>query len=127
MCCQGAAFLAGHLVSRDGFSCRETCIRCVQSNGDGLKTVISGTVVSEGNEQGVDLLLPTSPSRTSPCNSDLRNGVAKYPSNADILTVLLLILHPNTWFGIKDAGLKAEFQSLVSTDNLPVLLKREVC
>jgi hypothetical protein len=28
--------------------------------------------------------------------------------------------------GIKDEGVKAEFQNLVSTDNLPDLLKREV-
>uniref|UniRef100_A0ACD5VB30 Uncharacterized protein n=1 Tax=Avena sativa TaxID=4498 RepID=A0ACD5VB30_AVESA len=126
MCCQGAAFLAGNLVSRDGFCCRETCIRCVQANGNGLKTIISGTVISEGNEQGVDLLLPTSLSETSPGNSNMKNGVVKYPSNADILTVLLLVLHPSTWFGIKDERLKAEFQSLVSTEDLPVLLKREI-
>jgi glutathione gamma-glutamylcysteinyltransferase len=83
-------------------------------------------VVSDGSEQGVDLLLPTSPSKTSLCNSNLKNKVVKYPSGADVLTVLLLVLHPNTWFGIKDEGVKAEFQNLVSTDNLPDLLKREV-
>jgi glutathione gamma-glutamylcysteinyltransferase len=126
VCCQGAAFLSGNLVSRYGFCCRETCIKCVEANGDGLKTVISGTVVSDGSEQGVDLLLPTSPSKTSLCNSNLKNKVVKYPSGADVLTVLLLVLHPNTWFGIKDEGVKAEFQNLVSADNLPDLLKREV-
>ncbi|KAM0827486.1 hypothetical protein ACQ4PT_068194 [Festuca glaucescens] len=126
VCCQGAAFLSGNLVSRYGFCCRETCIKCVEANGDGLKTVISGTVVSDGSEQGVDLLLPTSPSKTSLCNSNLRNKVVKYPSGADVLTVLLLVLHPNTWFGIKNEGVKAEFQNLVSTENLPDLLKREI-
>ncbi|CAM0913467.1 unnamed protein product [Alopecurus aequalis] len=95
VCCQGAAFL-------------------------------SGTVVSDGSEQGVDLLLPTSSSKTSLCNSNLSNKVVKYPSGADVLTVLLLVLHPNTWFGIKDEGVKAEFQNLVSTENLPDLLKREI-
>lgn len=126
VCCQGAAFLSGNLVSRDGFCCRETCIKCIQANGDGLKTVISGTVVSKGNEQGVDLLLPTSSSETSLCNSNLRSKIVKYPSSTDVLTVLLLVLQPNTWLGIKDEKVKAEFQSLVSTDNLPDLLKQEI-
>ncbi|XP_037465816.1 glutathione gamma-glutamylcysteinyltransferase 1-like [Triticum dicoccoides] len=126
VCCQGAAFLSGNLVSRDGFCCRETCIKCIEANGDGLKTVISGTVVSKGNEQGVDLLLPTSSSKTSSCNSNLRSKIVKYPSSTDVLTVLLLVLQPNTWLGIKDENVKAEFQSLVSTDNLPDLLKQEI-
>ncbi|KAF7094680.1 hypothetical protein CFC21_096974 [Triticum aestivum] len=95
VCCQGAAFL-------------------------------SGTVVSKGNEQGVDLLLPTSSSKTSLCNSNLRSKIVKYPSSTDVLTVLLLVLQPNTWLGIKDENVKAEFQSLVSTDNLPDLLKQEI-
>ena len=126
VCCQGAAFLSGNLVSRYGFCCQETCIKCVEANGDGLKTVISGTVVSDGSRQGVDLLLPTSPSKTSLCNSNLSRKVVKYPSGADVLTVLLLVLHPNTWVGIKDEAVKAEFQNLVSTENLPDLLRREV-
>uniref|UniRef100_A0A453R7T8 glutathione gamma-glutamylcysteinyltransferase n=1 Tax=Aegilops tauschii subsp. strangulata TaxID=200361 RepID=A0A453R7T8_AEGTS len=126
VCCQGAAFLSGNLVSRDGFCCRETCIKCIEANGDGLKTVISGTVVSKGNEQAVDLLLPTSSSKTSLCNSNLRSKIVKYPSSTDVLTVLLLVLQPNTWLGIKDENVKAEFQSLVSTDNLPDLLKQEI-
>uniref|UniRef100_A0A8R7QWZ2 glutathione gamma-glutamylcysteinyltransferase n=1 Tax=Triticum urartu TaxID=4572 RepID=A0A8R7QWZ2_TRIUA len=95
VCCQGAAFL-------------------------------SGTVVSKGNEQGVDLLLPTSSSKTSLCNSNLRSKIVKYPSSTDVLTVLLLVLQPNTWLGIKDENVKAEFQSHVSTDNLPDLLKQEI-
>ncbi|KAF7107802.1 hypothetical protein CFC21_108383 [Triticum aestivum] len=95
VCCQGAAFL-------------------------------SGTVVSKGNEQAVDLLLPTSSSKTSLCNSNLRSKIVKYPSSTDVLTVLLLVLQPNTWLGIKDENVKAEFQSLVSTDNLPDLLKQEI-
>ncbi|KAL6838667.1 hypothetical protein ACP4OV_031381 [Aristida adscensionis] len=124
VCCQGAAVLSGNLVSR-GSCCRETCFRCVQANGDGLKTVVSGSVVSEGNEQSVDMLLPTSPSCTSSCNSNFNNKIVKYPSSADVLTVLLLALHPRTWLGIKDGRLKAEVQTLVSTESLPDILKRE--
>nr|AFU06381.1 phytochelatin synthase [Phragmites australis] len=126
VCCQGVAMLSGNLASRDGLCCRETCIRCIQANGDGLKTVISGTVVSEGNEQAVDMLLPISSPYTSSCNSTVSDEIVNYPSNTDVLTVLLLSLHPNTWLGIKDEKLKAEFQALVSTDNLPDVLKQEI-
>nr|QCX35399.1 phytochelatin synthase 3 [Arundo donax] len=126
VCCQGAAMLSGNLAASDGFCCRETCFKCIQANGDGPKTVISGSVVSEGNEQGVDMLLPMSPRSTSSCNSNLSNNIMKYPSSVDVVTVLLLALHPSTWLGIKDERLKAEFQTLVSTDNLPDVLKREI-
>ncbi|TVU22815.1 hypothetical protein EJB05_32535, partial [Eragrostis curvula] len=123
VCCQGAAILSGNLASRDGFCCRETCLKCVQANGDGLRTVISGSVVSQGNEQGVDMLLPMSRPCTSSCKS---SEITKYPSNADVLTVLLMALHPSTWLNIKDERLKAEVQTLVSTENLPDDLKREI-
>jgi glutathione gamma-glutamylcysteinyltransferase len=126
VCCQGAAMLSGCLVSSDGFCCRETHFNRVQANGDGVQTVISGSVVSQGYEQGVDMLLPVSP-RTSSCNSNSVKEIIKYPSNTDVLTVLLLALHPNTWLGIKDERLKAEFQALVSTNSLPEVLKQEVC
>jgi len=119
--------LSGNLASRNGFCCKETCLKCVQENGDGLKTVISASVVSEGNEQGVDMLLPIPPLSMSPCNSNMVNEIIKYPSSTDVLTVLLLALHPSTWFSIMDEKLKDEFQTLVSTDNLPDILKQEVC
>ncbi|KAK8452651.1 hypothetical protein SEVIR_5G144600v4 [Setaria viridis] len=63
---------------------------------------------------------------TSSCNSNLGNEIIKYPSSADVITVLLLALHPSTWLGIINERLKAEFQTLVSTDNLPDVLKREI-
>lgn len=126
VCCQGAAMLSGNLVPRDAFCCRETSFECVQANGDGLKTVISGSVVCEGSEQGVDMLLPMSSPGASSCNSNLKSNAVKYPSSVDVLTVLLLALHPNTWLGIKDEKLKAEFQTLISTDSLPDDLKREI-
>uniref|UniRef100_A0A0D9WKP2 Phytochelatin synthase C-terminal domain-containing protein n=1 Tax=Leersia perrieri TaxID=77586 RepID=A0A0D9WKP2_9ORYZ len=126
VCCQGAALLTGNTISKDGFCCRETCFKCVQVDGDELKTVITGTAVSGVNEQSVDMLLPISPPETSVCNSNSSNEVVKYPSRTDILTVLLLALQPSIWAGIEDERLKAEFQSLVSTDNLRDDLKREI-
>jgi len=125
VCSQGAAMLSGKLASSDGFCCRETHFKGkgVQANGGGPNTVISGSVVSEGNEQGVDM----PPLSMSPCNSNMGNEIIKYPSSTDVLTVLLLALHPSTWFSIMDEKLKGEFQTLVSTDNLPDVLKQEVC
>jgi glutathione gamma-glutamylcysteinyltransferase len=119
--------LSGNLVSSDGFCCRETCFKGVQANGGGPNTVVSGSVVSEGNEQGVDMLLPMPSLSMSSCNSNLCNEIIKYPSSAVVLTILLLALHPSTWFSIMDEKLKTEFQTLVSTDNLPDVLKQEVC
>ncbi|CAO2181329.1 unnamed protein product [Urochloa humidicola] len=120
VCCQGAAMLSGNLASR------ETCFKDVQANGDGPNTVISGSVVSEGNGQDVDMILPMSPCSTSSCISNLGNEIIKYQSSADVLTILLLALHPSTWLGIINERLKAEFQILVSTDNLPDVLKWEI-
>jgi len=124
VCSQGAAMLSGKLASSDGFCCRETHFKGkgVQANGGGPNTVISGSVVSEGNEQGVDM----PPLSMSPCNSNMGNEIIKYPSSTDVLTVLLLALHPSTWFSIMDEKLKGEFQTLVSTDNLPDVLKQEI-
>jgi len=124
VCSQGAAMLSGKLASSDGFCCRETRFKGkgVQANGGGPNTVISGSVVSEGNEQGVDM----PPLSMSPCNSNMGNEIIKYPSSTDVLTVLLLALHPSTWFSIMDEKLKGEFQTLVSTDNLPDILKQEI-
>ncbi|KAJ1282083.1 hypothetical protein BS78_03G022900 [Paspalum vaginatum] len=121
--CQGATMLSENLASTDAFCCRKTCFKHVQANGDGPKTVISGSVTCEG---GVDTFLPTSPYSTRSCNLTLSNEIIKYPSSADVMTVLLLALHPSTWSGIRDDSLKAEFQTLVSTDNLPDVLKREI-
>ncbi|PAN32842.1 hypothetical protein PAHAL_5G516000 [Panicum hallii] len=123
---QGASMLSGNLVSSDGFCCRETCFKGVQANGGGPNTVVSGSVVSEGNEQGVDMLLPMPSLSMSSCNSNLCNEIIKYPSSAVVLTILLLALHPSTWFSIMDEKLKTEFQTLVSTDNLPDVLKQEI-
>jgi len=127
VCSQGAAMLSGNLASSNGFCCWETRFKGVQANGGGTNTVISGSVVSEGNEQGVDMLLPMPPLSMSPCNSNMVDEIIKYPSSTDVLTVLLLALHPSTWFSIMDEKLKDESQTLVSTDNLPDILKQEVC
>ncbi|XP_015638065.3 glutathione gamma-glutamylcysteinyltransferase 1 isoform X2 [Oryza sativa Japonica Group] len=125
VCCEATALLSGNLSSRDGLFFSETCSGCTQVNDEGLKNVITGKVVSEGNGH-VDKLSPISSTETCFCNSTLSNETVNYPSNTDILTVLLLSLHPSTWLCIEDEKLKAEFQSLVSTDDLPDPLKLEI-
>uniref|UniRef100_A0A0D9WGI9 glutathione gamma-glutamylcysteinyltransferase n=1 Tax=Leersia perrieri TaxID=77586 RepID=A0A0D9WGI9_9ORYZ len=120
LCCQGTTLLNGSFF-------RETGSECVQVHGEGFKskTVVTGKVVSEGNEQGANKLSSISSLETSLCTPNLSNEIVN-PSNTDILTVLLLSLHPSTWLGIEDERLKDEFQSLVSTDNLPDALKLEI-
>ena len=126
VCCQGAVLLTGALGENRGFCCRATCVKCLKGNGDGPITVVSGTVVSGGNEQGVDMLVPMSPAKSSCCNSGLSNCAVVHPASNDILTVLLLALPADTWVGIKDEKLSAEIHGLVSTERLPDVIQEEV-
>lgn len=127
VCCQGAEILAGGHGAKAGFCCKKTCVTCLKSNGDDPTTVISGTVVSGRSEQGVDILLPTSPKKqTGHCTLCPSNVIVTHPASNDILTVLLLALPPQTWTGLKDQKLLSEIQALVSDENLPVVLREEV-
>lgn len=123
VCCEGAMLLTGGRGESKGFCCRTTCVRCLRTNGDGPVTVVSGTVVSGSNEQGVDMLVPVSPAKTS-CSS--QNNCVVHPATSDVLTVLLLALPDETWLGLKDEKLLAEIHCLVSTAKLPDILQEEV-
>ncbi|KAL3724432.1 hypothetical protein ACJRO7_029578 [Eucalyptus globulus] len=57
---------------------------------------------------------------------DPNNCTSTRPVGSNILTVLLLMLPPETWCGIKDEILREEVQSLVSMDSLPAMLQREL-
>ncbi|KAK2632365.1 hypothetical protein EUGRSUZ_L01653 [Eucalyptus grandis] len=57
---------------------------------------------------------------------DPNNCSSTQPVGSNILTVLLLMLSPETWCGIKDEKLREEVRSLVSMDSLPAMLQREV-
>lgn len=109
------------------FCCSETCIKCLRANGDAPVTVVSGTVISNGNKQGVDMLIPVTPAKSkSCCCFNHNNCVVMHPTINDVLTVLLLALPSQTWMGIKDDRLLAEIHSLVSIENLPDVLEQEV-
>ncbi|XP_020079890.1 glutathione gamma-glutamylcysteinyltransferase 1-like isoform X2 [Ananas comosus] len=125
ICCQGAALLTGNFLMREGICCKGTCLKCLKNNGDGHATIVSGTVVSGGNKQGVDVLVPVSPAKPV-CCSGLSSCTMMHPASNDVLTVLLLALPPRTWSDIKDQRLSDEIQGLVSTDKLPDLLHDEV-
>ncbi|URE47206.1 hypothetical protein MUK42_16959 [Musa troglodytarum] len=126
VCCQEAALLSGELTSSTGI-CSRTCIKCFKVNDDKSTTVVSGTVVSGGNQHEVDMLVPVSKATSGCCcNSTLNNCTVMHPASTYVLTVLLLALPPNTWLDIKDKSLLSEIQGLVSTENLPDALQQEV-
>ncbi|KAK3028127.1 hypothetical protein RJ639_038988 [Escallonia herrerae] len=125
ICCQGAELLAGNSVSSDVFCCRETCVKCLNSNGDRPVTVVSGMVSNGNGEERVDVLVPSSPKKLSCCHSG-KISCTVHPANNDVLTALLLALPWETWSGIKEEKLLQEIRILVSTENLPTLLQEEI-
>ncbi|KAL4355090.1 hypothetical protein GQ457_06G028730 [Hibiscus cannabinus] len=126
VCCQGAELLAGKFGAPERYCCRETCITRLKANGDKPITLVSGTVVNGSSEQGVDVLVPSCPNKLNCCGSSPTGCNWIYPAGNDVLTALLLALPPETWRGIKDEKLLSEMSSLVSTENLPILLQEEV-
>ncbi|KAL5997095.1 Glutathione gamma-glutamylcysteinyltransferase 1 [Asimina triloba] len=126
VCCQGAELLGGKAGAATMSCCKATCVRCLKANGDPPKTVVSGTVVTNGSKQEVDVLVPLSASTGNSCGSGLGCIAGRHPASNDVLSVLLLALPSETWSGIREEKLLLEIQHLVSTENLPVMLQEEV-
>ncbi|XP_020539212.1 glutathione gamma-glutamylcysteinyltransferase 1 isoform X2 [Jatropha curcas] len=126
VCCQGAEILAGKSSSSGGYCCRETCVKCLEATEEKSVTLVSGTVVNGRSEQGLDVLVPSSQTKPSCCGHGPSSCIRMYPAGNDVITALLLALPPKTWSGIKEGKLSQEIASLVSTQNLPVLLQEEV-
>lgn len=127
VCCQGAELLTGMHGSISGFCCKATCVKCSKGNGDPPNTIVSGMVMTGSREQGVDMLVPLSPTKSgSCCGSGVSSSIVMHPASNDVLTALLLALPPQTWSSIQEEKLFAHIQRLVSTESLPPILQEEV-
>ncbi|XP_028083495.1 glutathione gamma-glutamylcysteinyltransferase 3-like [Camellia sinensis] len=72
-------------------------------------------------EQGPGKMIQTIDPSPSGCSVNNGHFICK-----DALTMLLLALPSHMWSGIKEPNLSAEFNSLVSIESVPHILKKEV-
>lgn len=129
-CCQGAATLCGMVGVAKEYFCKKACMRSMSTCDTASMAIVSGTVLANGSEQGIDVLVPTAAQIKQPpcCNreSSSTNFLQCYPAIKDLLTILLLALPPKTWDQIQEQGLQEEIYHLVSLDNLFTGLREEV-
>ncbi|XP_021281425.1 glutathione gamma-glutamylcysteinyltransferase 3-like isoform X4 [Herrania umbratica] len=127
VCCQGAELLMGKIRSSNGLCCKATNVKLIKTDSKEPVTMVSGTVISNGTEQRVDMLIPSSQTEPSClCDFDENNCCGMHPSMGDGLTVLLFALPQDTWLGLKEEKLQAQMKGLTSVDSLPTLLREEV-
>ncbi|XAR61071.1 Glutathione gamma-glutamylcysteinyltransferase [Bertholletia excelsa] len=127
VCCQGAELLAGRYASSDVICCREANMKLLEDNGQRPVNMVSGMVITNGGEEKIDVLVPFS-QRNPGCitGAEVSGCSERHPSNADVLTILLLALPLDTWSGIRNNKLQEEMVGLMLTENLPPLLQEEV-
>ncbi|KAK6259933.1 hypothetical protein SCA6_014407 [Theobroma cacao] len=127
VCCQGAELLMGKIRSSNGLCCKGTNVKLIKTDSKEPVTMVSGTVISNGTEQRVDMLIPSSQIEPSClCDFDQNNCCGMHPSMGDGLTVLLFALPQDTWLGLKEEKLQAQMKGLTLVASLPTLLREEV-
>lgn len=127
VCCQGAELLTGKIGSSNGLCCKGTNVKLIKTDSKEPVTMVSGTVISNGTEQRVDMLIPSSQIEPSClCDFDQNNCCGMHPSMGDGLTVLLFALPQDTWLGLKEEKLQAQMKGLTLVASLPTLLREEV-
>lgn len=130
-CCQGASTLCGMVgVAKECF-CKSACMKNMSTCDTASMAIVSGTVLANGSEQGIDVLVPTATQIKHPpyCNngeSSSGNLIQRCPASKDLLTILVLALPPQTWHGLQEKDLREEIYRLVSLDNLLTGLREEV-
>ncbi|KAL2932961.1 Glutathione gamma-glutamylcysteinyltransferase 1 [Bienertia sinuspersici] len=127
VCCQGAQIFCGNICSSYSTFPKTTQVSSSGCENGESVAVVSGKVIVEDSENGIDMLVPCCQSRCSSlfeCGSNDSNK--EHPLLTDALTVLILVLPPDTWDCLKDASLREEFCGIVSTNNLSDLLQQEI-
>ncbi|OMP11135.1 Phytochelatin synthase [Corchorus olitorius] len=125
VCCQGAELLTGR--SSNKLCCKETNVKLIKDDSKDPITMVSGTVITDGTEQTVDMLIPSS--QTEPgclCDFEKNDCCGIHPSIGDGLTALLFALPQDTWLSLKEEKLRGQMKGLTSVDSLPTLLQEEV-
>ncbi|XP_021763267.1 glutathione gamma-glutamylcysteinyltransferase 1-like isoform X2 [Chenopodium quinoa] len=119
VCCHDAKVFRGKVGSCNAICCRTTELSSSDCDIVESTTVISGKVIVENSECGVEVLVPYCQRSSGCCNRH-------HPSVVDALTILILTLPPDTWYHLKNPKLREEFCSIVLTNNLPDLLQHEI-
>lgn len=127
VCCQGVQILCGLVGTCNATSCKTTQLSSSDCDNVESVSVVSGKVIVEDSECVVEVLVPCC-QRKSSCSCEYGSNTSnrEHPSVADVLTVLILVLPPDTWNCLKDAELREDFRGIVSNNNLPDLLQLEV-
>ncbi|MCI10174.1 glutathione gamma-glutamylcysteinyltransferase 1-like, partial [Trifolium medium] len=109
-----------------------TEIRRQEDGGPSLRAVVKDEILKQVQRTGLfkhaASFLSHSCIGHTPSSGDGHTptkSIRMHPASTDVLTVLLLSLPSRTWDGITDEKLLREIHSLVSIENLPLLLQEE--
>ncbi|KAH9603079.1 hypothetical protein KSS87_009457 [Heliosperma pusillum] len=123
VCHQGAQLLCGNV---DYATCSKSSqLKSAKTDNLQFISIASGSIIMKDPERGVEMLVPCCQRKSGSLSEDGSNASNGNPSVDDVLTVLILALPPSTWSYLKHLKLREDFYGIVSTDNLPDLLRQE--